>query len=344
MVRPTIAEVARAAGVSVSTVDRVLSGRHQVRPATVARVLAAADSVGLGAAKSARHRLGLDRPPLRLAFLLQQGSRAFYRMLGNALVQATTAQLGPLSDPATVYMEDLTPAAVSDALLTLGETAGAIAVVAADHPYVTRAVDQLRSKGVPVFALISDLTAQGRAGFIGQDNWRVGRASAWAVSRLGKRPGKVGILVGSHRYLCQETFEMGFRSYFREHAPDFELLEPVPSFEDPRFAYEATLDLLRRNPDLAGLYCAGGGIEGVMDALREHGPQTYRNIVVACHEITDATRSGLIDGVLDIVLTVSMQAMGQAAVQAMVAATETPWQDRTANILLPIEIFTPENP
>ncbi len=333
MARPTIADVARTARVSVSTVDRVLSGRHQVRPNTVARVLAAADSVGFRGAVSARQRLGLDRPPLRLAFLLQQGSREFYRMLGAALTEATT-----------VYMDDLTPAAVSDALLALGETAGAIALVAADHPYITRAVDQLRARGVPVFTLISDLTAQGRAGFVGQDNWRVGRTAAWAVSRLGKRPGKVGIVVGSHRYLCQETFEMGFRSYFREHAPDFELLEPVPSFEDPRFAYETTLDLLHRNPTLVGLYCAGGGIEGVMNALREQGPPIYREIVVACHEITDATRSGLIDGVLDIVLTLSLKALAQAAVQTMVAATETPWRDSIANILLPIEIFTPENP
>lgn len=344
MARPTIADVALAAGVSVSTVDRVLSGRHRVRRITLERVLAAAATLNFPTAKLARQRLDLEHRPPRLAFLLQQGSREFYRMLGAALTDAAVAQLGPLPRPVTLHMDDLTPAAVSDALLALGEAAQAIAVVAADHPYVARAVDQLRAKGVPVFTLISDLTAQGRAGFIGQDNWRVGRASAWAVSRLAKHPGKVGIIVGSHRYLCQETFEMGFRSYFREHAADFELLEPVPSFEDPRFAYEATLDLLRRSPAVVGLYCAGGGIEGVIQALREQGEPAYRDIVVACHEGTETTRSGLIDGVVDIALTVSMKALGAAAVQTMVAATESAWQDRTVNILLPIEILTPENP
>ncbi|MDR3529641.1 MAG: LacI family DNA-binding transcriptional regulator, partial [Rhodopila sp.] len=60
MARPTITDVARAAGVSVSTVDRVLTGRHQVRPATVARVLTAADTIGFRAAETARQRLGLD--------------------------------------------------------------------------------------------------------------------------------------------------------------------------------------------------------------------------------------------------------------------------------------------
>ncbi len=344
MARSTIADVARAAGVSVSTVDRVLTGRHPVRPRTITRVLAAADALNFRGVDTVKQRLGLDRPPLHLGFLLQQGSREFYRTLGAELTNATVAQLGPLCRPTTIYMDDLAPSAVSQALLGLGETAGAIGVVTADHPYVSRAVDQLRARGVPVFTLISDVTAQGRAGFVGQDNWRVGRASAWAVSRLSKSPGKVGIVVGSHRYLCQESFEMGFRSYFREHAPDFELLEPMPSFEDPRFAYEATLDLLRRNPTLVGLYCAGGGIEGMMQALREQGPRTYRDIVVACHEITEATRSGLIDGVLDIVLTVSMKALAQAAVQVMAAAAQSAWQDHTANVLLPLEIFTPENP
>jgi hypothetical protein len=35
------------------------------------------------------------------------------------------------------------------------------------------------------------------------------------------------ILVGNHRYRCQEMNESGFRSYFREHAPGFTLLEPL---------------------------------------------------------------------------------------------------------------------
>ncbi|EFG2885986.1 LacI family transcriptional regulator, partial [Escherichia coli] len=39
--RPTVHDVARAAGVSLATVDRVINGREGVREATVLRVEAA---------------------------------------------------------------------------------------------------------------------------------------------------------------------------------------------------------------------------------------------------------------------------------------------------------------
>jgi len=45
--------------------------------------------------------------------------------------------------------------------------------------------------------------------------------------------------------------ESGFRSYFREHAPDFTLLEPLLTFESSAIAQEMTEKLLNENPDLS---------------------------------------------------------------------------------------------
>ena len=47
MKRPTITDVAKAAGVSVATVDRVLNGRLPVREETSRRVFEAAEKIGL---------------------------------------------------------------------------------------------------------------------------------------------------------------------------------------------------------------------------------------------------------------------------------------------------------
>ncbi len=60
----------------------------------------------------------------------------------------------------------------------------------------------------------------------------------WIIANMAKRPGKIGIIVGTHRYLCQETAEISFRSYFREHATEFRLLEPLVNLEDARIAHE----------------------------------------------------------------------------------------------------------
>ena len=99
---------------------------------------------------------------------------------------------------------------------------------------------------MPVFALISQISATGQVHYVGLDNWKVGRTAAWVFEHVCKAPGKLGILVGNHRYRCQEMNESGFRSYFREHAPDFTLLEPLLTFESSAIAQEMTEKLLQR--------------------------------------------------------------------------------------------------
>jgi LacI family transcriptional regulator len=341
MARPTISDLARAAGVSVSTVDRVLNGRDPVRRPTAERVLTAAERIGFYATGAIRQRLGADKPERTLGFVLQQRSMLFYARLGDALAAATRASPLMRGRPKLDFLDDLSPDAVAERLLKLGKDVDAVALVAADHPKVTQAVDRLHADGVPVFALISDLSALHRAGYVGLDNWKVGRTAAWAVANLCKEPGSVGIFVGSHRYRCQEVCEMSFRAYIREHAPGFRLLEPRTSLEDTRYAYESTLDLLRRDPALVGLYVAGGGVEGVIQALRDEG--AFARVVAVGLDLTDVTRSALIDGVMRLVLSHPIERVAATVVEAMARAVERDGQGPAQQILLPFDVFTPEN-
>jgi LacI family transcriptional regulator len=341
LARPTIADLARAANVSISTVDRVLNGRDPVRRPTAERVLKAAEEIGFHATGAIRHRLRTEKPERALGFILQKRSTPFYRLLGDALAEATATSSAIRGHPVIDHLEEITPTAVSNRLLKLGRRVDAVALVAADHPHVTKAIDQLKAAQVPVFALISDLTASGRTGFIGLDSRKVGRTAAWAMAHFCKRPGDLGIFVGSHRFLCQELCEMSFRSYFRENAPEFHLLEPLTSLEDGHLAHESTLDLLRRKPDLVGLYVAGGGIEGVMEALREEN--AFGRIVTISHELTDLTRAGLIDGVVKLILSHPLKLIAAAAVDAMAQAIDGGRGPSPAEILLPFDVYTPEN-
>jgi len=305
--------------------------------------MAAAEEIGFYGIGVIRQRLGKDKPNMKFGFLLQQRSRPFYQLLGHALAEATKASPAIRGRPVIDFVDDLSPGSVSERLMKLGKDVDAVAVVTADHPHVTRAIDHLNGSGVPVFALISDLTAQSRTGYVGLDNWKVGRTAAWAVSNICKQPGKVAIFVGSHRYLCQDVCEMSFRSYFREHAPDFHLLDPLTSLEDSRYAYENTLDLLKRNPDLVGLYIAGGGITGVMRALRDESTGAFRRIVTVGHELMDETRTGLIDGVLKLVLSHPIKLLAETVVDAMVRAAEGNRREPSVQLQLPFDIHTPEN-
>ena len=102
----------------------------------------------------------------------------------------------------------------------------------------------------------------------------------------------------NHRYLCQDTNEIRFRSYFREHATDFQVLDAITLFEDSKYAYQFRLDLLHHTPDLVGLFIAGGGKSGVLRGLREDVSGFAKSLNVVGLDLTPKARSGLLDGVI----------------------------------------------
>src|SRR6218665_2001316 len=81
--RPTIVDVARRAGVSTATVDRVLNGRQGVRAPTVQRVMKSAAELGYveeeAANAAAPHALA------NISFLLPAGTNRYLTLLGRSI-------------------------------------------------------------------------------------------------------------------------------------------------------------------------------------------------------------------------------------------------------------------
>jgi LacI family transcriptional regulator len=340
--RPTIADVAAAAQVSIATVNRVLSGKQAVRKATARQVAEAAEALGFYAARAIRVRTEAEPPRRTFGFLMQQRGRSLYQMLGSELKAATLASTAVRGEAIVEYREDLSPEATAERLLNLGRNVDAIAVVAADHPRITEAIDELSANRVPVVAVISDLTARARAGYVGLDNWKLGATAGWAMARLCKQAGKVGIFVGNHRYLCQDICEIRFRSYFRERAPEFQVLDGIPTFEDSGYGYQSALDLMHRTPDLVGLFLAGGGKSGVLRALREQ-TAIERKLVVVALDLTPKARAALLDGSIDVVLSHPIKQLAETTVELLAGATSGATNGEPVQRVLPFEIFTPEN-
>jgi LacI family transcriptional regulator len=339
MRRPTIPDLAEAAGVSVATVNRVLSGAANVRLATRQRVSDAAERIGFYGLGSIQARVAGARPKLRFGVLLLQRHRPFYQNVARALSEAATESTAADVELQFEFLEDLSPQNTANRALALAESCDAICLTAAVHPVVSDAMEHIQSRETPVFALISQLSATGQIPYIGLDNWKVGRTSAWAFANICKVPGKIGILLGNPRYRNQEMNETGFRSYFRELAPDFMLLEPISTFESSAVAQEMTERLLADHPGLAGLYVSGGGISGALAALRSTGRAGH--IVVVGYDLMDVTRAALLDGSMTLVISHPLAKLAREAINGMVRACTTQGGNQTS--IVPFEIYTREN-
>jgi len=337
--RPTINDLAKAAGVSVATVDRVLNQRLPVRSDTTQRVVTAAESIGYHATGLLKRRM-IEVPKRRFGFLLQKRDN-FYQDFGRELVTATKSNKEIEGKPLLEFMEELVPATIAKRLAEMAPRVDAVAIVAMDHPTVNEAVETARALGKPVFTLLSQITTHACAGHFGLDSRKAGRIAAWTISRTAKKVGKIGILVGSHRYLNQELSEISFRSYMRENASEFQPLEPIINLDDERIAYEAVCEMVASYPDLVAVYVSGGGQDGLIRALREikSGPRP----VAVCNELTTTTRAALIDGVVDLVLATPIASLSTRLVEAMAKATSGAEIPHLPPLMLPPNIYMSEN-
>jgi LacI family transcriptional regulator len=338
--RPTIADLARAAGVSVATVDRVLNRRLPVRGDTAQRVVLAAETIGYHATGLLRRRL-TEVPVRRFGFLLQKRHDYFYHALGERLGHETVQSGAIQGKPVVDYIDDLAPQKTAQRLEALAAKVDAVAVVAVDHPLVNDAVERIVAAGKPVFTLISDITAPSRTSYLALDSRRKGRTAAWAITRMARQPGKVGILVGTHGYLSQEIVEISFRSYFREIAPDFQLLEPAIDLDDNALAYAGVQQLLAEHPDVVGIFSLGGGQDGFVKAMHEAARK--KDLIAVCNELTPSTRSALIDGTVALSLGTPTEAIAKRAVELMMIATGVGPGTVPAQVLFPADIHISEN-
>jgi LacI family transcriptional regulator len=343
MNRPTISDLARAANVSVATVNRILAGSTSVRTATIQRVQDAADEIGYYGLKVIEARKKESMPSYRLGFLLQQSTRELYQLFGRKIREAAAGRRDARIESVIEFVDRLDPENIASRLKTLGSACDATAVVAADHPLIGQAIQSLRHQGTPVVAYITDQSAPERAGYVGADNWKLGRTAAWFIAQTTCRPGRVQVFIGNHRYQCQDISEASFRSYMREHASHLSIDDSVPTHEEPDEAHRLTSKLLAERDDLVGVYVAGGGISGVLQAVREAPEQRRRGFRVVCRDIGPETRRGLAEGLITAALCHPLERTSDQLVQTMIDAVR---QTNTGVILqrtLPFEIITPEN-
>ena len=295
-----MAALAEAAGVSISTIDRALNGRESVSVETMALIADAAVRIGH---PSAVRLLGQNTasplPEVRFGVLLHKQGQDFYKAFADELHRAVIQVPGVRGRLVLEFSTSQGPTEMAQNLRKMLGRCDVLAATAVNHPEVTSAVEDLRSKGLKVFSLLSEFAQGVRTGYLGLNNLKVGRTAGWMTALTAKGPGKLLLFVGGHRWHGHELREIGYRTYLRETAPQLEVLETIINLETRQLTYETTLAALARYPDLRGIYVAGGGVEGAIAALRE--TRSPGELVLVTPALTPDSRQALSEGFVTLV-------------------------------------------
>ncbi|SMO99998.1 LacI family DNA-binding transcriptional regulator [Paracoccus laeviglucosivorans] len=332
-------EVAAAAGVSLSTVDRILNRRAAVKRATVDQVLSAAQRLGYHGVRSIHDRLTENAPRATLGFVLNSRDRGLYAELGHMLADRTRASTLLRAQEAVRHMEGISSAHVVRAIEELAETCDAIAVVAVDTPEVNAAVDRLAARGIPVITMLSDLSTPRRTAFVGADGIKIGRGAGWMIDRLAPSTGTVGLLLGSSDYMAHRAYRDGFRAYLHERGSQLVVREIGETDESDFIAYGLTEHALEHEPDLVAILVAGGGLGGAATALRT---AQRKDLVLIGTELSREAGMALSDNLLDVVLSHPGPDVVERTVALMERILTLGPQDLPRNHDVPVDIRTSE--
>jgi LacI family transcriptional regulator, galactose operon repressor len=310
----TLKDIARQAGVSLATVDRVLHNRPGVRPDTVRRVKDAiarnAFQPHVAAAELARGRAR------RFAFVMPSGPNLFMQQIQSYLGEMAgwlSARRLAVEIIATDVFDPSVLAASLEALV--GEYDG-IAVVALDHPRVRAAINDLVDGGTKVVTLVSDVPSSHRHHYVGIDNIAAGRTAGALVGRLvGEKSGKVAIVAGSLALRDHAERIFGFNQVMAAEFPQLVVLPVLEGRDEDERSERLTAKLLGKHPDIVGLYNVGAGTAGVAKALIDFGRD--RQVVFVGHDVTVLTRKLLLQGVMDAAISQNPGHEARAAVRVL---------------------------
>jgi LacI family transcriptional regulator len=313
MGRATIADIARSAGVSTATVDRALNGRRGISAMNRHRVMAAARDLGYVPSDGV---YVLPARPVRLQFLIPKTRSAFLAELGDALL--TCSDRHPLVARCDlVPLEGIGPDALVAGLDAISINTDGIGIVATDHPRTRDALTRVTDAGVRVITLVSDLPGTARADYVGVDNTIAGRTAAQILGLfLQGGTGAVALFSGSRAYAGHQEREAGFRDRLGVYAPGLRLLPTIETEEDDARVRREITRMLRLVPDLIGIYCAGAGRRGIVEAL----DGLERRPKVVLHDLTDSARTWLRENKIDAVIDQNAQLVAELAVQRLLAA------------------------
>ena len=312
----TLKDIARQAGVSLATVDRVLHNRPGVRPDTVRRVQETiarnAFQPHVAAAELARGRAR------RFAFVMPSGANPFMQQI-EAYLGEMSAWLSARRLSVEMLATDVfDPSVLAASLEALAGDYDGVAVVALDHPGVRAAINDLVEAGTKVVTLVSDVPSSRRNHYVGIDNIAAGRTAGALVGRLvGQKSGKVAIVAGSQGLRDHAERIFGFNQVMAAEFPDLSVLPVLEGRDEDERSQQLLARLFGQHADIVGLYNVGAGTQGVASALSEAGRD--KQVVFVAHDVTALTRRLLLQGVMDAAISQNPGHEARAAVRVLLA-------------------------
>jgi LacI family transcriptional regulator len=245
-----IAELAR---VSIGTVDRALHGRNGIKESTRGRILEIARQIGYTPNLAAR-ALSAARTNARIGVCMPREIHFFYdplwsgvvdeaRRLAHLGIQLLKRPVQVLGEEDTSAFTELVEQGVSGIILTAGNPKG-----------LKPLIDDAEERGVPVVCVSTDAPDSRRSSIVCVEPRLNGGLAGELMGKFVPPGSRVAVVAGMLKTEDHRKKTEGFSEAFPQHCSGGKVITVLEGHEDEDETFQKTFDLLRRVPNLAGIY------------------------------------------------------------------------------------------
>lgn len=327
---PTISEIARRAGLSTATVDRVLNNRSGVREKTRVKVQAATSQL-LRQSNTSEFR------KLRIGLVVESGE-SFNRTLEAGVRQFNAANQDVEILGKYFISTALESAFVVNQISKMAENTDCLILVSRENAEINRAVKDVVRQEKPIICLTSDLPRSGRASYVGNDQTAAGETAGFLIGRSVRQQSGRVLFVLSVAFRCQQEREQGFRNVLRTEFPDLVIDERISAAEDFATAHDELSRYVSENGPPAAIYNVSGANMGIASALVKHGLE--RQVLFVGHELNENSRGLMEKGIMDFAIGHNV---GHEIRLCVAEARRLLASGGSMNRYTEIQVFTPYN-
>ena len=262
--------IAELANVSIGTVDRALHGRGGIKEATRHRILQVARQIGYTPNLAAR-ALSVARATASIGVCMPREIHFFYDQLWSGVLDEArrVAQLGihfvnrpvqVLGERDTEAFKDLAQSGVNGIILTAGNPKG-----------LKPLIDDAEEKGIRVVCVSTDAPESKRSSIVCVEPRLNGCLAGELMGKFLPPGSQVAVVAGMLNTEDHRKKTDGFSEAFPQHCAGGKIFTVIEGHEDEDESFQKTFDLLRRAPNLAGLYVNTVNCLPVCRALGAHG-------------------------------------------------------------------------
>ena len=268
--------IAEMAKVSIGTVDRALHGRTGINDETRKRILQVARQLGYTPNLAAR-ALSAGKATKRIGVCVPREIHFFYDQLWNGILDEARRSMHLGLEFINRPVKTLGEGDAEAFKELVEQKVDGIIVTAGSPKELQPLIDEAEGHGISVLCVSTDAPDSRRSSIVCVEPRINGCLAGELMGKLVPPGAKVAVIAGMLRAEDHRKKADGFIETFPKHCAGGKIIKVIEGHEDEDESFQKTFELLRRMPNLAGIYvntvnclpvCRALGVRGLAGKVK----------------------------------------------------------------------------